>query len=79
MIDVNSDTGTECLKLKEYPYNNALYSKNMPKWAVQFPVHCFRTQMWTNDFSKWEFRYNNTISFHYYILIASERNRWRLE
>jgi len=28
MIDVNSDTGRECLKLKEYPYNNALYSKN---------------------------------------------------
>jgi len=28
MIDVNSDTGRECLKMKEYPYNNALNSKN---------------------------------------------------
>jgi len=31
MIDVNSGTGTECLNLKEYPYNNALYVKNTPK------------------------------------------------
>jgi len=31
MTDVNSNTGTECLKLKEYPYNNALYGKNTLK------------------------------------------------
>jgi len=31
MIDVDGDTGKECLKLKEYLYNNALYSKNTPK------------------------------------------------
>jgi len=31
MIDVNSDTGKECLRLKEYPHNNALYGKNTPK------------------------------------------------
>jgi len=25
--------------------------------VVQFPVHCIRTQKWTNDLVHWEFRY----------------------
>jgi len=29
--DIHSDSGGECLKLKEYSYNNALYGKNTPK------------------------------------------------
>jgi len=35
MTDVNSDTGRECLKMKEYPYNNALFGKNTPKWIIR--------------------------------------------